>query len=329
MFWGDTALDEKIAGRIIPDETLLKIRDLSLSKGVTFIDTAEGYGGGSSEARLGHLGFGTSGHFVATKFLPTLWRWTERSVVRAAAASNKRLGIECCDLLFIHSPIHARNPKVWIKGAARAMRKGHLKALGVSNFNAEQVRAAWKVANEEGIPLIANQIMFSLLVSGSPALQETLRTCQELGIAVVGYGVLGQGLLTAGLTSQRFSQNRLSRRVGLTLEELTPLREEIQSTAVRHGKSMSQVCIQWARRKGVIPLIGTRTVEQLEESIGGLDFTLGLDEVSELDRLALGHSTFNRPPWKRIAFLTFISLLVIAFKGSRLFGSRKNQPNLV
>ncbi len=72
MFWGDTPLDEWMAGRIIPDETLIGIHKMAHERGVTFLDTAEGYGVGSSEARLGRLGFAASDNLVATKFLPTL-----------------------------------------------------------------------------------------------------------------------------------------------------------------------------------------------------------------------------------------------------------------
>jgi aryl-alcohol dehydrogenase-like predicted oxidoreductase len=331
MHWGDSALDLKVAGRVIDEATLVRIRERTREAGITFIDTAEGYGGGSSEARLGRLGFGTSGHVVATKFLPTFWRWTANAVVRSQKASNRRLGVEACDLSFIHSPVHLRSPAVWIRGAARAIRAGHLKTLGVSNFDAAQVRSAAAVARQERIPLVANQLMFSLLVYRSEALQQTVKTCRDLGLTVVGYGDLGQGLLTDGLTPERFASNRLARRVGLTMEQLAPLREAIHACAVRHRKTMSQVCLQWAISKGVVPLVGTRSLEQLEHSLGALDFTLDADETARLDAAALDYSTFNRPFGRRLVFLVFISLLMLAFKWSRAFSpqvtrSRPNSP---
>ncbi|HUI69794.1 MAG TPA: aldo/keto reductase [Spirochaetia bacterium] len=317
MFWGDTNLDEKMAGRIIPEETLVRIRDVARERDVTFFDTAEGYGVGSSEARLGRLGFAASGNLVATKFLPTLWRWTPNAFVRAARASNQRLGIEQCALSFIHSPIHPRSPRVWIRGAARAARVGTLRALGVSNFNAEQVRAAWKAAREEGVPLVANQIMFSLLVYRSERLRETVEACRELGLSIVGYGGLGQGLLTEGLTPDRLAKNRVASRMRLSESELGPVREAIAAIAQRHGKSMAQVCVQWSRGKGVIPLVGIRTVEQLENTLGALSFSLTPQEIATLDNVALGYSTFDRSMWRRGLFLTFLSLLVAGVKAAR------------
>lgn len=142
MMWGTTGLDRRINRYLIPDETLRRIRDEAVRAGVTFFDTAEGYGGGTSEIRLRRLGLPRAGCVVATKFLPTLWRWSEASFIRALRASNTRLGVECCDVYFIHTPIHPRSPDVWVRAAARAVKLGLMKELGVSNFDAASIRAA-------------------------------------------------------------------------------------------------------------------------------------------------------------------------------------------
>jgi len=317
MFWGDTPLDRRMAGRIIPDEILAQIREVARERGVTFFDTAEGYGVGSSETRLCRLGFADGTNLIATKFLPTLWRWTPRAFVRATQSSIDRLGVKQCALSFIHSPVHPRAPHVWIKGAAQAVQSGTLMALGVSNFNAEQIRAAWKAAREEGVPLVANQIMFSLLVYQSAQLQETVHACRELGIEVIGYGGLGQGLLTADLAPEQLGKHRLARRMRLTAADLVPLRDAISVAAKHHGRTMAQICLQWVRSKGVVPLVGTRTVDQLENSLGALDFSLTPDEVAQLDEVALGSSTFDRPPWRRAIFMGFLSFLMAGVKVSR------------
>lgn len=320
MFWGDTRLDEKMAGHIVSDDTLARIRDRAREAGVTFFDTAEGYGVGSSEERLARLGFARPDNLIATKFLPTLWRWSPRAFVRATDASNRRLGQASCDLSFIHSPVHPRSPAVWVRGAARAMREGKLRALGVSNFNAEQVHAAWAVAREEGIPLVANQVMVSLLVYGSSALQETLAACRELGVEVVGFGALGQGLLTSTLTPERLEASRIAQRMELSAGDLEPLREAIRAAAEPHEKSMAQVCLQWVRSKGVIPLVGVRSVEQLEDALGALAFSLDADEIARLDDAALACSTLERPLGRRARFLVFLSGLIAGVKLTRAAG---------
>ena len=194
MTWGESRLDARINSYVIPDAALRAIRKRAFDAGVTLIDTAEGYGGGTCEIRVRRAGFCRPGALVATKFLPTLWRWSENAVVRSVRRSNRRLGVSCCDLCFIHSPVHPRSLEVWIRGAAKAMRMDLLKSLGVSKFSAEQVRRAQRAAERLGTRIAANQILFNLLDYNAQPLQQTVRTCRELGIAVVGYGPLGQGL---------------------------------------------------------------------------------------------------------------------------------------
>jgi len=327
MYWGDTPLEKVIAGRILSDETLVAIRQRSLDAGVTLIDTAEGYGGGTSEARIGRLGFSRSGHLVATKFLPTYGRWTSGAFVRSQEASNRRLGVETCALSFIHSPVHLRNPEVWIRGAAEAHRRGLLQALGLSNFNAEQTRRAARVARDEGIPLVASQMMFNLLVHRSSALQEAVQACREAGLTVLGYSVLGQGLLIQGFTEEKLESHRLARRLEVPWSRLEPLRATLRRLSLSHQRTMSQVCLQWAVGHDVVPLVGTRSVEQLEDTLGALSFRLTPEEGRELDDLALSESTFDRAPWKRLVFLAVLSGLVASYRVSALWSRSHRSEN--
>ncbi len=318
MLWGNSRLDAKINGRVVPIDTLREIRRRALAAGVTFVDTAEGYGGGSCELQVGRAGFKPPQALIATKFLPTIWRWSERSVVRAIRRSNRRLGVRRADICFIHSPVHPRSPEVWIRGAARAVRAGLIRHIGVSNFDAEQVARAHTVAAEVGVPIIANQIMFNLLVYSARSLQATVDECRTRGIAVIGYGPVGQGLLTDGLTAERADRIRLARLAGIRCDDIAELRAKIAETAARHGRSMAQVCINWSIHKGVVPLVGTRSTAQLEDTLAATEFSLTDDEVAELDALALAHSTFDRPGRRRAFFVVFISLLMVAYRLSRI-----------
>ncbi len=318
MLWGNSRLDAKINGRVVPIDTLQDIRRRALAAGVTFVDTAEGYGGGTCELRVGRAGFKPPEAVVATKFLPTIWRWSERSVVRAIRRSNRRLGVRRADICFIHSPVHPRSPEVWIRGAAQAVRAGLIREVGISNFNADQVAAAHAAAQAAGIRIVANQIMFNPLVYNARSLRATVDACRERGIAVIGYGPVGQGLLTDGLAPERARRIRLTRLAGIRFDDITALRSKIAEIAGRHGRSMAQVCINWSIRKGVVPLVGTRSREQLDDSISAAWFSLTDSEIAELDALALSHSTFNRPRRRRAFFVVFISMLMVAYRLSRL-----------
>ena len=80
---------------------------------------------------------------------------------------------------------------------------------------------------------------------------------------------------------------------------------------------MAQVCLQWIRSKNVIPLVGTRTVEQLEDTLGAFDFSLAREDIATLEEAALGSSTFDRAMWRRALFLAFLSLLVAGVNAAR------------
>ncbi len=194
--------------------------------------------------------------------------------------------------------------------------------LGVSNFDAASIRAAHAVAQKHGIRVVANQIMFNLLVSGAPSVKEAVQTCNELGIAVVGYGALGQGLLSDGLTRNKARANRFARLTGLSFDELSELRATIAEIAAGRSVSMAQVCVNCAIRKSVLPLVGIRSVEQLRDTLGATSFALSESEVARLDRAALSSSTFDRPVARRAAFTAFISCLVTMYRLSHLFAER-------
>lgn len=194
--------------------------------------------------------------------------------------------------------------------------------LGVSNFDAASIRAAHAVAQKHGIRVVANQIMFNLLVSDARSVKEVVQTCDELGIAVVGYGALGQGLLSDGLTRNKARANRFARLTGLSFDELSELRATIAEIAAGRSVSMAQVCVNWAMRKSVLPLVGIRSVEQLRDTVAATTFELSEAEVRCLDRAALSSSTFARPIARRAAFTVFISCLVTMYRLSHLFADR-------
>lgn len=162
--------------------------DKVVGRGVRFFDTAEGYGGGASERRLActlaRVG-APADVAIATKFLPTLWRWTTASFLRAVKGSNRRLNTTCCPLFFIHTPVHPLPLEFWVRAACEAKRQGLIQAIGISNCDASQVLRAHKAASSEGEIIVANQIMFNLLSYDSPVLRETERLCHKLGITII------------------------------------------------------------------------------------------------------------------------------------------------
>jgi aryl-alcohol dehydrogenase-like predicted oxidoreductase len=157
--WGTTPIDHCIingARGVLTESEAGDIYNTFRSRGVVLFDTAEGYGGGTSERRLGRLwqaeqnkGGGTDAKtnpdnvILMTKFLPVPWRFTHRQFEGALRASNERMGISECPIYLLHSPMHiSREIEYWVESAAICKRKGLMKNLGLSNCSAEEVRRA-------------------------------------------------------------------------------------------------------------------------------------------------------------------------------------------
>ncbi|KAI9002082.1 aldo/keto reductase [Hyaloraphidium curvatum] len=330
MMWGDTPLDARIAG-ILDASVLDSLVAEATAANITLFDTAEGYGGGTSEKRLGDAVARASkvpaaSLLLSTKFLPTLWRWTPWAVARAARGSCERLGIKQCPLYFIHSPVHPMPVEVWIRGVSLAVEEGTVRDLGLSNFNARQVERAVAEAKRLGnVRIAANQLMCNLLVSNSPELKETIRVCREHGIAVVAYSPLGQGLLCDGLTEEKAANTRLLTMTGLTYPDLANLRGVVAEIAAAHGKKMAHVALRYLIQQGHVPLVGMRRIEHLREALGAVGWELTADEMARLDAAALGRHTFEKPRWRRSLFVVFISLLMVAYKASSLWAAARER----
>lgn len=131
--WGTTWVDDKIinASGVITEEVARDIVDTITTKGVTLFDTAEGYGGGMSESRLGRL-LGSNdenrGAVLMTKFLPAPWRCFHSDLERAVRASCRRMKVECIPIYLLHSPVHWRQIEYWVEACAICRKKGLIQA---------------------------------------------------------------------------------------------------------------------------------------------------------------------------------------------------------
>jgi len=321
--WGTTWIDEKLLGFRIKDEDAAKILRLLARQGVTLFDTAEGYGGGTSEERLGVLRSQDpilqKSMLLASKFLPTWWRFSKHSFEAALRASLKRLGIDCMPIFFLHSPVHPRSIEFWVECAAECKKKGLLHSFGLSNCNADQVRRAVAAGKKFGVKVSCNQVMMSLLDFKSKALQDTLAACKENNVTVLAYSPIGQGLLTDKLTRDLFAINRPAKMMRLNWDEIQPLRAAIKEVAAKHEKTMAQIAINWVICKGCIPLVGCRKLEQAQDIVGCLGWELDNEDLQKLDSLALGRSTLEGSTLKRGFFVFLAGVLMLSYRAAIVF----------
>lgn len=308
--WGTTVIDDKLINRtgVLSESTCERIVDIMTTAGVTMFDTAEGYGGGTSEKRLGRL-LDSSKHVYMTKFLPAPWRAFHGDFENAARSSCRRLGVDKIHVYLLHSPVHWRPIEFWVEAAAKCRQKGLIEYMGLSNANADQVRRAVRAGKKYGVEIVCNQVHFSLLDYKSDSLQEMQKVCDELNVTIVGFSPIGQGLLTDNLTDEKMAANRPAKMLRLRRDDLEGLRSVIQKMSHKYEKTMAQISLNWCIQHGVVPLVGCRSTRQAKDSIGCLGWSLKDEDVKALDDVALDKSTLDSPSWRRALFVTLFGVV--------------------
>ncbi len=281
--WGDRMLWGY--GRSYGDADLQAAFQTSIRAGVTFFDTAEVYGMGRSERLLGEfIRTAQSSVTVATKFFPFPWRLGRGAVVQALRRSLKRLGLPQVDLYLIHWPTPLVSVETLAQGLADALEAGLTKAVGVSNFNVQQMRRAHAVLAARGATLACNQVEYSLLAR-RPERNGLFDLCRELGVTLVAYSPLGMGLLSGKYTADNpppgVRGRRYSRDLLIRIQPLIALLREIG--AAHGGKSPAQVALNWVVAKGALPIPGAKNARQAEENAGAVGWLLDSGEVAALD----------------------------------------------
>jgi pyridoxine 4-dehydrogenase len=253
---------------------------------------------------------------VATKFTPTPWRTTAQSVVDACEMSCKNLGVDQIDLYQIHMPdiVHPLRflgqdkPKdsIYWDGLADCYHRGLVKNVGCSNYGPTLVAQCQEALAKRGVPLASNQIGYSILGRHNGA-QDTVDKCNELGVKVLAYFPFAMGLLTGKYSSSNSGETdtqndgslskfkrsslelkdlqRYAKGDGITIPKggISPLLLTMESIAETRGKSVAQVALNYIISKGVIPIPGARTVQQVEDNIGAMGWRLTETEVAMLE----------------------------------------------
>lgn len=257
----------------------------SREAGLRLFDTAEIYGQGQSERMLGEfLPAAQDRVLVATKFMPFPWRLTRGSLLRALRGSLKRLGLSQVDLYQMHQPLPPVNVETWMAGMAEAVSLGLTRAVGVSNYDRQQMQRAYDTLIREGIELAGNQVEYSLL-NRKIEKEGLLKHCQDLGVRVIAYSPLGMGLLTGKYSVENPPRGIRGAQYGLrVLERMVPLITLLKKIGAAHaGKTPAQVALNWTICKDTLPIPGAKNIDQAEQNAGAVGWRLTEDEVAALD----------------------------------------------
>ena len=253
--------------------------DVSLAAGINFVDTAAMYGKGASERRVGEL---TAGRdvVVATKF-PFGFFSRASSLPATLDDSLARLRRTTIDLYQVHYPVRWMSIRTVMNLMADAVEAGKIRAVGVSNYNAEQMRTAHDQLARRGQLLASNQVQYSLL-HRDPETYGVLDACRELSVTLIAYMPLASGALTGKYSAARPAGWRRYSRP-FRSENLANLVELLGEVGGRHDRSPSQVALRWLiQQDGVLPIPGAKNKAQAAQNAGALTFTLDDAEVEAL-----------------------------------------------
>jgi len=260
----------------------------AIDAGVNLIDTGDFYGMGHNEMLIANaLRFQREQVLLSVKFGAqrgpdgTWLGYDHRpaAVKTSLAYSLKRLGVDYID---IYRPARL-DPSVPIEdtiGAiAELIEAGYVRYIGLSEVGPETIRRAAAVH-----PIVDLQIEYSLISRGPEA--KIFPILDELGIGVTAYGVLSRGLLSAsqpggpGDIRNRFPRFK-DENMAQNQQLVTKLRE------IAHGKGITpvQLAIAWvlAKSRSIVPVIGSRTRDQLAETLGALEVKLTPDEITAIE----------------------------------------------
>jgi aryl-alcohol dehydrogenase-like predicted oxidoreductase len=265
----------------------------ALDAGLNWIDTAAVYGLGHSEEVVGKT-------LKSVKNKPYIFtkcerRWDENreifpslkgaSIRKECEDSLRRLQVDVIDLYQVHWPEPDQDLEEGWTEMARLKEEGKVRWIGVSNFGVEQMKRAMRIA-----PITSLQPPYSLLAR--KAEPDILPFARENGIGVIVYSPMRAGLLTGKMTKERalnlpasdwrsrdqdFQEPKLSRNLKLV--------ELIRKIGEAHGKAPGEVALAWVLANPAVTgaIVGLRRADQVNGTLGALNFRLSPDELSQIE----------------------------------------------
>ena len=280
-----------------------RIMDRGLELGLNFFDTANVYGDGRglTEQIVGRW-FAQGGSrrdkvVLATKVYGTRSQWPNEGrlsalhIRKACEASLRRLQTDYIDLYQMHH-VDRDTPwdEIW-QAMEVLVQQGKVLYVGSSNFAAWHIAKANEIATRRGsFGLVSEQSLYNL--NARTVELEVLPACQDYGVGVIPWSPLAGGLLGGVLQDRDRAGGgrRASEGMQSQIEANRPKLEAWEKLCADIGAPPADVALAWLlHNPGVTaPIIGPRTVDQLDVAMGALEVELSDDVVTELDRIFPG-----------------------------------------
>ncbi|MBK5227160.1 MAG: aldo/keto reductase [Actinobacteria bacterium] len=280
------------------------IMDRAHELGINFFDTANVYGWkkgeGLTEQIVGRW-FATGGGrrektVIATKLYGSMSDWpndtylSALNIRRACDASLRRLQTDHIDIYQMHH-VDRETPFDEIWEAMETLRQqGKIIYVGSSNFAGWHLAKAQESANRRNfMGLVSEQSIYNLATRQVEL--DVLPAALDYGIGVIPWSPLNGGLLGGVLKKEQEGRRRTTGRSAEMLEELRPQVEDYESFCSDLGEEPAHVALAWLLHQPAVtaPIIGPRTMDQLDGAQRALEITLDEKAVARLDEIWPGH----------------------------------------
>jgi aryl-alcohol dehydrogenase-like predicted oxidoreductase len=274
----------------------------ALDLGITTFDTADVYAGTRAEVVLGDAlkGQDRDGLEIFTK---VFWRTgqgrndsglSRKHIMKSIDGSLRRLQTDHVDLYQAHRYDYATPLEETMEAFADVVRSGKALYIGVSEWRAEQIRAAAALAKELRVQLVSNQPQYSALYRVIET--EVVPACEELGLGQVVFSPLAQGVLTgkyrpgqpppAGsrATDEKSGAAFISR---LMAEDVLSAVQQLRPLAEQAGLSMAQLGVAWVLQNPNVSsaIVGATRPEQLEDNVKASGVKLDAELLKRIDEV--------------------------------------------
>lgn len=277
------------------------IMDRALDLGINFFDTANVYGWkvgeGWTEQIVGrwlHQGGRREKIVLATKVFGRMGNWPNQSrlsalhIRRACEESLRRLGTDYIDLYQMHH-IDRESPweEIW-QAMEQLVREGKILYVGSSNFAGWHLAQAQELArNRHFLGLISEQSLYNLVERTIEL--EVIPACTAYGIGVIPWSPLARGLLAGALKPVTVGR-RADEDLKKEIEKYRPKLEAYETFCQSMGEQPADVALAWLLHQPAVtsPIIGPRTIDQLNGTMRALALTLSADQLKRLDEIFPG-----------------------------------------
>lgn len=289
------------------DEEAQRMLDVFMERGGNFVDTANFYAQGQSERVLAKvMGDRRERLVISTKYTltmgagdPNLSGNHRRNMVRSVEASLKRLGTDYIDLLYLHMWDQRTPVEEVLRAFDDLVRAGKILYAGISDSPAWQISRMQAIADLRGwTPFVALQVPYNL--TQREVERELLPMAEEMGIGVLPWGALAGGILSGKYTRDDLAakapasigamntRKDINLATGRLNADALSVAEAVKAVADEIGRPSAQVALAWTLLHPAVtsPLVGARTLGQLEANLAALEITFTPEQLARLEEVS-------------------------------------------